>query len=106
MTTRKIILLTGAATLLVLALFGGKAPALAGDNISCSYTKWYGLNCTRNYTPPTAPLTRAEREAEQTALDAKVAKWEAFCKPTKTYDHDGIGRLTYAQPGCEFGRSE
>lgn len=92
---RRLILIALAATAL-------SAPALAGDNISCSYTKWYGVNCTRSYTAPPRAMTKDEIAAQ----DASIAKWEAFCKPTKTYDHDGIGRLTYAEKGCEFGRSE
>lgn len=96
----KTILYAAFATLFVLVLFGGRAKA--DSNLHCSYADWYGINCTRSYTPPPRELTRDEI-AEQ---DAKIAKWEAFCKPTKTYDSDGIGRLSYAQKGCEFGRDQ
>ena len=36
----------------------------------------------------------------------EIKRWEAFCKPTRTYDTLGVTRLVYAKNGCEFGRSE
>jgi hypothetical protein len=39
-------------------------------------------------------------------LQERDKKWEAFCKPARTYDDLGVVRLVYAQSGCEFGRSE
>lgn len=92
--------------LITLAAVALAAPAKASDGIHCQYSEWYGVNCNRTYATPPVTLTRAEREAEQAALDAKIAKWENFCKPTKTTDSEGLTRLTYAQKGCEFGRDQ
>lgn len=78
------------------------APAKA-DGYTCRFVQWYGTTCTRNVTPaPPQPMTRAEIEVK----DAEIAKWEAFCKPTKATDRDGITRLSYAEKGCEFGRTQ
>ena len=33
-------------------------------------------------------------------------KWVSFCKPAIFVDRYGVSRYSYAQPGCEFGRSE
>jgi len=40
-----------------------------------------------------------ELRAEAVERDAKIAKWEAFCQPTKKTDSDGMVRLTYAHKG-------
>jgi hypothetical protein len=36
---------------------------------------------------------------------AEDARWQEFCKPTRTVDSYGMTRLTYAKPGCDMGRS-
>jgi hypothetical protein len=46
-----------------------------------------------------------------TAQEAKESverdrKWARFCKPVVLTDRYGVSRYSYAQPGCEFGRSE
>ena len=45
-----------------------------------------------------------EEEAKESVL--RDRKWMAFCKPVVFTDHYGVSRYSYAQPGCEFGRSE
>jgi hypothetical protein len=44
------------------------------------------------------PLYREEKEA-------RIRKWEEFCKPTGFIDDMGITRLRYAHAGCDLGRS-
>lgn len=36
----------------------------------------------------------------------RIAKWEAFCRPTPVEGKDGLVRLTYAHEGCDMGRTE
>jgi hypothetical protein len=43
-------------------------------------------------------LYRAEKEA-------RIRKWEEFCKPTGFVDDMGITRLRYAHAGCDLGRN-
>ena len=37
--------------------------------------------------------------------EARIRKWEEFCKPTGFIDDMGITRLRYAHAGCDLGRS-
>ncbi|MEA2894452.1 MAG: hypothetical protein QOJ84_67 [Bradyrhizobium sp.] len=37
--------------------------------------------------------------------EARIRKWEEFCKPTGFVDDMGITRLRYAHPGCDLGRN-
>ena len=57
-----------------------------------------------------ALLQRIRDEAQEAedyrARQENIKKWEAFCKPTRTYDNFGMVRLVYARNGCEFGRNE
>ena len=48
----------------------------------------------------------AQELEDQRARRASIDKWEGFCKPQRTYDSFGVGRLVYAHKGCEYGRSE
>ena len=48
----------------------------------------------------------AQEAADEAAKQERIKKWETFCKPTRTYDSEGVIRLVYARKGCEFGRSE
>ena len=52
------------------------------------------------------PRDEAQDREDEKARRASIEKWEAFCKPTRTFDNEGVGRLVYAKKGCEFGRSE
>ena len=52
------------------------------------------------------PRDLAQEREDEKARRASIEKWEAFCKPTRSIDSEGVGRLVYAQKGCEFGRSE
>ena len=44
----------------------------------------------------------AQDQEDDRARRASIEKWEAFCKPTRTYDDTGVVRLQYARRGCEF----
>jgi hypothetical protein len=50
-------------------------------------------------------LSIAEERAYREAKEARIRKWEEFCKPTGFVDDMGITRLRYAHPGCDLGRS-
>ena len=41
----------------------------------------------------------------QEAKEARIRKWEEYCKPTGYIDDMGITRVRYAHPGCDLGRS-
>ena len=71
----------------------------------CTFSKFYGRVCTTSYLddPPRNP---AQEQEDERAKRASIEKWEAFCKPARTYDREGVVRLAYAKKGCEFGRSE
>jgi hypothetical protein len=71
----------------------------------CTYSKFFGKMCTTSYREAPARNLAQEQEDEKTRR-ASIEKWEAFCKPTRTIDNEGVGRLAYAKKGCEFGRSE
>ncbi|WP_291845686.1 hypothetical protein [Bradyrhizobium sp.] len=71
----------------------------------CTFSQFNGRVCTTSYLndPPRNP---AQEQEDEKARRASIDKWEAFCKPTRTYDSEGVVRLAYAKKGCEFGRSE
>jgi ribonuclease HI len=71
----------------------------------CTDSKYYGKVCTTSYLDDPVRNTTQEQEDEK-ARRASIEKWEAFCKPKRTYDDEGVVRLVYARKGCEFGRSE
>jgi hypothetical protein len=71
----------------------------------CTWSKFFGRVCTTSYLSDPPRNLEQEREDEK-ARRASIEKWEAFCKPTRSYDKEGVTRLIYAQKGCEFGRTE
>jgi len=71
----------------------------------CTHSKFFGSVCTTSYVDD--PVRNAAQDQEdEKARRASIEKWEAFCKPKRTYDDEGVVRLLYARKGCEFGRSE
>jgi hypothetical protein len=50
-------------------------------------------------------LSIAEEKKLQEAKEARIRKWEDYCKPTGYTDDMGITRVRYAHPGCDLGRS-
>ena len=71
----------------------------------CTDSKFYGRVCTTSYLDD-PPRNAAQEQEDERVRRASIEKWEAFCKPTRTYDKEGVVRLVYARKGCEFGRSE
>jgi hypothetical protein len=75
---------------------------------NCAHSRFYGTTSCRTVGIEDQPQIRDEaQEAEDyKAKQETIKKWEAFCKPTRTYDNLGVTRLVYARSGCEFGRTE
>jgi len=71
----------------------------------CTHSKFFGKLCTTSYLDD-SPRNPAQEQEDEKARRASIEKWEAFCKPKRTYDNEGVVRLVYARKGCEFGRSE
>jgi hypothetical protein len=89
-----------------LALLSTSVSAEGWDVVErCTYSKFFGRVCTTSYRELPARDLAQEKEDEK-ARRASIEKWEAFCKPVRNYDNEGVGRLAYAHKGCEFGRSE
>lgn len=99
------------------ALVASLATAHAGtyqSKTTCVRTD-YGAQCSSSsYFGPTLYDNSAKvvkvpaPETYRDALEAQGRddKWVAFCKPIRAVDDEGVTRLRYAHPGCEFGRSE
>jgi hypothetical protein len=47
----------------------------------------------------------AEERLNREEKEARIRKWEEFCKPASFIDDMGITRLRYAHTGCDLGRS-
>jgi hypothetical protein len=50
-------------------------------------------------------MSIVEERLYREAKEARIRKWEEFCKPTGFVDDMGITRLRYAHAGCDLGRS-
>ena len=69
----------------------------------CKRTKGGDVCTATSYQPepPASPVPLTKKEvAEQ---DARIAKWEEYCKPKAVVGSDGIERYRYAHKGCEHG---
>ena len=89
-----------------LVLVSTSAQACGWDVVErCTWSRFYGRVCTTSYRDQ-PPRDEAQEREDEKARRASIEKWEAFCKPTRTFDNEGVGRLVYAKRGCEFGRSE
>lgn len=83
---------------------------------SCGRNALGGYSCSTSSrtTPVRVPrewrdLSKGEQAqlmADEVARDQRIAKWEAFCKPTARVDDLGVSRYSYAHKGCEYGRYE
>ena len=87
-----------------LALMSGSAQAW-DVNTTCTYSQFYGRTCRTSVTAD-QPRNYAQEAEDEAAKQERIRKWEAFCKPARSYDSEGVVRLVYARKGCEFGRSE
>jgi hypothetical protein len=79
---------------------------------TCSSSAYGPETCTTTTTTPNGSesisqrqLNLAEERQLQEAKEARVRKWEEFCKPTGYTDDMGITRVRYAHAGCDLGRS-
>jgi hypothetical protein len=72
---------------------------------NCTFSKFFGRTCRTTYVD-SEPRNPAQELENEKARRASIEKWERFCRPTRTYDKEGVVRLAYAQKGCEFGRSD
>ena len=96
-------LLSAIATLVLVST---SAQASGWDVVErCTWSRFYGRVCTTSYRDQ-PPRDEARDREDEKARRASIENWEAFCKPTRTFDNEGVGRLVYAKKGCEFGRSE
>ena len=50
-------------------------------------------------------MSIVEERLYREAQEARIRKWEEFCKPTGFVDDMGITRLRYAHAGCDLGRN-
>jgi hypothetical protein len=97
--------------LLVAAFAAFASPAFAASSVStwgCKYSRYYGYdNCRTTWTQIPDPVRDPEQERlDMIARQKEDTKWEGFCRPTFHADEYGVRRASYAQRGCEFGRSE
>jgi hypothetical protein len=65
------------------------------------------VTSTGNGSEPTPQkqMSQAEERKYLEEKEARIRKWEEFCKPTSFIDNMGITRLRYAHEGCDLGRS-
>jgi hypothetical protein len=63
---------------------------------------------TGNGAEPAAQkqMSIVEERLYREAKEARIRKWEEFCKPTGFVDDMGITRLRYAHTGCDLGRND
>jgi len=54
---------------------------------------------------PQKQMSQAEERKYLEEKEARIRKWEEFCKPTGVTDSMGITRLRYAHEGCDLGRT-
>jgi hypothetical protein len=50
-------------------------------------------------------MSQAEERKYIEEKEARIRKWEEFCKPTSVVDNMGITRLQYAREGRDLGRN-
>jgi hypothetical protein len=79
---------------------------------SCRYSAYGPSTCTETKTTSNASdsinqkqINAAEDRKYREEKEARIRKWEEFCKPTSFIDDMNITRLRYAHPGCDLGRS-
>ena len=79
---------------------------------SCRYSAYGPETCTTTTTTGNGSepagqkqLSIVEERLYREAKEARIRKWEEFCKPTGFTDDMGITRLRYAHAGCDLGRS-
>ena len=76
-----------------------------GRSWNAAPSKFYGRVCTTSYLDDPV-RNEAQDQEDEKAKRASIEKWEAFCKPKRTYDDEGVVRLVYARKGLRVHRSE
>jgi len=86
--------------------------AVAETTVTTTSMNCRGTTCTQTKTVSTAAepasqkqLSAAEDRLYREEKEARIRKWEEFCKPAGFVDDMGITRLRYAHKGCDLGRS-
>ena len=79
---------------------------------SCKNSAYGPAVCTETTVNASAPepakpreISAAEERLAREEKEARIQKWQDFCKPAGFIDEMGITRLRYAHPGCDLGRS-
>ena len=79
---------------------------------SCKSSAYGPRTCTTttsssNGSEPTnqKQISAAEERLSREEKEARIRKWEEFCKPSGFVDDMGITRLRYAHAGCDLGRN-
>jgi hypothetical protein len=85
--------------------------AVAETTVTTTSTNCRGSVCTEtrtvsNGSPPSEKqMSIVEERLYREQKEARIRKWEEFCKPAGYIDDMGITRLRYAHAGCDLGRS-
>jgi hypothetical protein len=93
------------------------APAHARDrwrdtgnrwNETCLWS-WGIYSCVEQWGPTggiakVIPIPGPRDDQEAAAATERDRRWAARCRPVGHVDAYGVRRLSYAAPGCEFGR--
>jgi hypothetical protein len=86
--------------------------AVAETTVTTTSTNCRGTVCTETRTVSNGSepanqkqLSIAEEWLYREQKEARIRKWEEFCKPTGFVDDMGITRLRYAHAGCDLGRN-
>ena len=79
---------------------------------SCKSSAYGPAVCTETTVNSSAPepakpkeINAAEERLAREEREARIRKWQDFCKPEGFIDEMGITRLRYAHAGCDLGRS-
>ena len=78
---------------------------------SCRSSAYGPSTCTETRStssgsqPNEKQMSIVEERLYREAKEARIRKWEEFCKPISFIDDMGITRLRYAHAGCDLGRS-
>jgi hypothetical protein len=83
----------------------------AETTVTTTSTNCRGSTCTETKTvssgsqPAEKQMSIVEERLYREQKEARIRKWEEFCKPAGFVDDMGITRLRYAHAGCDLGRS-
>ena len=79
---------------------------------SCKSSAYGPSSCTETRTTSSGaqPTNQKQMSIVEERLylaekEARIRKWEEFCKPAGFVDDMGITRLRYAHAGCDLGRN-